>query len=219
MGAVRGREGIVDPDVAIGGQRLDEGRIILFLAGMETGVLQKEDVAILHRRHRLGRDRFDAIGGESDRLVDDLGDLLGDRRQALLGIGSLRASEMGQQDDLGVGAREFQDRRGDTLDPGRVGDDAVLHRHIEVDAQQDALAGDVADVVEGAEGGHGPRNFPAAAMIPTIPTSIVPMMAINCQRGRDLIEPVFDSDEADPRRPGTDLQRPGSDRRYPAAGH
>ena len=39
------------------------------------------------------------------------------------------------------------------LDARRIGDLAVLHRHVEVDAQQHALAVDVR-VVEGAERGH-----------------------------------------------------------------
>ena len=41
----------------------------------------------------------------------------------------------------------------DALDAGGVGDPAVLHRHVEVDAQQHALALDVGGI-EGAEGGH-----------------------------------------------------------------
>ena len=36
------------------------------------------------------------------------------------------------------------------LEPGGVGDAAVFHRHVEIDAQQHALALHV-DVIEGAE--------------------------------------------------------------------
>ena len=58
MRAVRGGEGVVDIDVAELGERGDEGRIVLFLAGVEARVLQAEDVAGLHRGDRgLGRRR------------------------------------------------------------------------------------------------------------------------------------------------------------------
>ena len=52
---MRGREGVVDPDVAELGERRDELRIVLFLAGMEAGVLEANDVARLHRGDRAPR--------------------------------------------------------------------------------------------------------------------------------------------------------------------
>ena len=52
MGAVRGREGVVDPDVAELGQFGDEGGIVLFFLLVEAGVLEAEDVAVLHRGDR-----------------------------------------------------------------------------------------------------------------------------------------------------------------------
>ena len=45
---------------------------------------------------------------------------------------------------------DLADGRRDALDARRVGDLAVLHRHVEIDAHQHALALDV-DVIEGAE--------------------------------------------------------------------
>ena len=64
MRAVRGREGVVDADVAELGERGDESRIVLLLAGMKAGVLQAEDVAVLHRRDRAFGDLADAVVGE-----------------------------------------------------------------------------------------------------------------------------------------------------------
>ena len=63
--AVRHREGVVDENVAKLGQRGDEGRIVLLFARVKAGVLQTDDVAILHRRHR-------AFGGFADAVVDEL---------------------------------------------------------------------------------------------------------------------------------------------------
>ena len=73
------------------------------------------------------------------------------RLQALLGVGTLGAAEMGEQNDLGVGPGKLQDRRRDALDARRVGDLAVLDGDVEVDAQEHALPGDVADIVEGSD--------------------------------------------------------------------
>ena len=61
-----------------------------------------------------------------------------------------RPAEMREQDDLAALVGDFGDGRRDALDAGRVGDLAVLHRHVEVDAQQHALALDVG-LIEGAE--------------------------------------------------------------------
>src|SRR4051812_11630373 len=57
---------------------------------------------------------------------------------------------MRQQDHLAALAGDLADRRSDALEPRGVGDAAVLHGHVEVDAQQHALALHV-DVIEGAE--------------------------------------------------------------------
>ena len=63
-------------------------------------------------------------------------------------------AEMREQDDLAALVGNFGDGRRDALEPCRVGDAAVFHGHVEVDAQQHALALHV-DVIEGAEAfGH-----------------------------------------------------------------
>src|SRR6478609_6381083 len=61
---------------------------------------------------------------------------------------------MRKQDDLGAGVGQLGDRGRGALDAGCVGDDAVLDRHVEVDAQQDALARNI-DAVERPERSHG----------------------------------------------------------------
>ena len=98
--AVRGREGVVDPDVAELCQFRDEGRIVLFFLFVEAGVFQAEDVAILHRGDRLGGGFADAVLGERDRLLDHLRERFGDRLQQFLGVASLGPAEMREQDDL-----------------------------------------------------------------------------------------------------------------------
>src|SRR5450432_4337105 len=67
-----------------------------------------------------------------------------------------------------------------TFEPGRVADAAILHRHVEVDAQQHALALHV-DVIEGAECfGHlrllsrAPRSAKRCAAEPGSMSMLVP---------------------------------------------
>ncbi len=150
MGAVRGREGVVDPDVAEFRQLRDEGRIVLLFLFVEAGVFQAQDVAILHRADRLGGGFADAIVGESHRLLDHLRERFRHRLQRVLGIASLGPAEMREQDDLAALAGDFGDGRRDALQPRGVGDAAIFHGHVEVDAQQHAFALYV-DVIEGAE--------------------------------------------------------------------
>ena len=47
---------------------------------------------------------------------------------------------MREHDDLGPFADQLLQRLAGALDPGGVGDLAVLHRHVEVDPDQHALA-------------------------------------------------------------------------------
>ena len=68
----------------------------------------------------------------------------------LLGIASLGPAEMREQDDLAALAGDFADGGRDALDARGVGNAAAFHRHVEIDAQQNALALHV-DVIEGTE--------------------------------------------------------------------
>ena len=140
-----------------GGELFGEGRVVLLLALVEAGVFEQQDVAVVRcLATALGGLVADAVGGEGDGPADDLG-----RRRSAIGSSENSGSgppfgpaEMGEQDDLGALVGQLGDGRRDALDAGRVGDLAVGDRHVEVDAHQHALAADVADVVEGLEGGH-----------------------------------------------------------------
>src|SRR3546814_10491700 len=66
---------------------------------------------------------------------------------------AVRAAEMRQHHHPGPLARQLVQGGQDAADAQVVGDPAVLHRDVEVDANQDRLAGH-GDVIEGAEPGH-----------------------------------------------------------------
>src|SRR5512136_544945 len=155
MSTVRGREGVVYPDVTELGECRDEGRIILFFTRVEAGVLEAENVARLHGGDRALGQFANAIVGEFYRTLDNAGDLGGDGLQRLLWVATLWPAEMRKQNHLAALVGDLSDRRRCALNAGRVGDDAVLYRYVEVHAHQDALALHV-NVVEGAKNVHRP---------------------------------------------------------------
>ena len=75
------------------------------------------------------------------------------RPQTLLQIAPFGTAEMREKDHLPALVGDLVDRRQDALDAGRIGDPAVLHRNVEIDANEDALSLDVG-LVERAESGH-----------------------------------------------------------------
>jgi hypothetical protein len=152
--AMRRGEGVVHIDIAVFGQRAHEIRIVLFLALVEPRVLQEEHVAVRHRLDRLPGRLADAVFGKADMAAEFGFHRPGDGFQRHIGVlFALRPAEMGEKNHLRAVTREFPDRRQDALDAGRVGDLSVLHRYVEVDPEQHALAGEVA-IVESAEFGH-----------------------------------------------------------------
>ena len=144
VGAVSRTEGVVHVEVAQRGQLLGEGRVVFRLARMEAHVLQHHDLAILHRLHRGFNRRADAVVEVADRTADQLAQPL---RQWSGSIGLIDlpiwAAEVGEQNDARLPFDEVLNSRNRLADPGIVDDPAVLHRDVEIDADQHALPGDV----------------------------------------------------------------------------
>ena len=65
-----------------------------------------------------------------------------------LEAGAIRTAEVAHEDDASVVIDQVLDGRESGLDAGGVAHDAILDRHVEVDADEDALAVDV-DVADG----------------------------------------------------------------------
>ena len=149
---MRRRESVIDKDVAERRELFGEVLVVLFLAGMEAGIFQTKNVAVLHRGDRGLGFGADAILGEGDGTLDDARHFGGDRPQRILRVRSLGAAQMREQDHLAALVGQLEDGRRDFLDAGRVRDPAVLHRDVQVDAEQDAFAFDVG-VIETAKGG------------------------------------------------------------------
>src|SRR6516162_2428051 len=128
----------------------DEGGIVALLARMKAGVLEAQDVARLHGVHRRRRTFADAIVRERDRPLKHGRNRRREQLERLLWIGPFRAPEMGEQNHLAALVGNLADGRGYALDAGRVGDLAVLNRHVEIDAHEHTLAPHIG-LIEGAE--------------------------------------------------------------------
>ena len=159
VGAMRGREGVVDVKIGECGEGIGEGRIVRLLARVEAQVLQQRHVAGRERSCCGLRLLADAIGDEShraaaQRLRKRFGE--GTERHRRHGL-ALRPAKVRSDDDLRPTLCEFCERRRHSVDPRGVADCALPHRHVQVHPHEDALAGDL-DIVERAERGHGARG-------------------------------------------------------------
>ena len=144
MGAMGGREGVVDINVAELCQLRHEGRIVLFLALVEACVLQQQDIAVLHRGDGIRCGFADTVGCESHWLLQMFGEHLRQRCEGVLLVRAiLGAAEMCEQDDLAAAICNVDDGRQDAIDTRCIGDATVFHRHVQIDAHEDAFACDV----------------------------------------------------------------------------
>ena len=134
------REGVIDENVAERRELFGKAQVVLFFLAVKARILQTENVAVLHPRDGRFRRRAHAILGEGDGLFHDLRHGDGYRPQRRLRIGPLGTAEMRKQNDFAAFAGELGNGRRDLFDPRRVGYLAVVHRYVEVDAQQDAFA-------------------------------------------------------------------------------
>src|SRR5262245_60585064 len=132
---MRGGKRVVDPDVAELGERSDEVWVVFLLAFVKARVFQTENVAGLHGGDRRLRLLANTTLGECDRATDHLRDGGCNRLERLLRIRPFGPAQMRDQDDLATLVGNLGDGRLYALDAGEVGDPAVLHRHVEVDAQ------------------------------------------------------------------------------------
>ncbi len=157
VSSMRRRKGVVDVDVAQGRELVDEACLVLLFFLVEAEVLEQQHVAVLERTHGILGGDADAVVGEGDGLADRLGKRLDQRLQRhprhALAIGP---AEVAEHDHPGPLVGEFLQGRRGALDAHRIAHLAVLHRHVEVDPHEDALAGH-GEAVDGLEAGfrHG----------------------------------------------------------------
>ncbi|GGN46262.1 hypothetical protein GCM10011349_13240 [Novosphingobium indicum] len=155
MCTVRSRKGIVHIEIAEFGQRSRKIRIIRFLASMEAGIFEQDDIAIFQLRYGGLRHIADAIITECHGAADGSGERGGNGLQRQLRHGSAPgAAEMGQYDDACTPFGKLPDCGHLPVDPGRVGDPAVVDRYIQIGAHKYTLALHIKVVESGVLIGH-----------------------------------------------------------------
>ena len=150
--AMRRSEGVVHVRVGELCELPREPDIVGLLSGMEPEVLQQDHVPRLDvTADGLGPVADDLVERhhvDAEQLTQPVGD--GPEAQIVLWL-PLRPPEVGRDDERGAPVEELAERREGRADPHVVGDPAALERHVEVGADEDPAAGDVAELVEGAE--------------------------------------------------------------------
>ena len=153
--AVRGGEGVVDPDVAelCQRRRRTPDRSSPLPCGSACSRGRAMSPSFMAATAFSATSPMQSSAKATGRPITCASGC-GNRLQRLLRIAALRPAEMREQDHLAALVGDLGDGRRHALDAGEVGDPAAFHRDVEIDAQKDALALHV-DVVEGFEGlGH-----------------------------------------------------------------
>ena len=134
-----GTKGIVDEYVAQAGVSLAQIGIVLLLALVQAYVFQHNHFTGSHIQAGL------PVGNQAYRLAQQGGQALDHRGQAVfrLGFAFGRTAQVGHQDDAGTGVQAVFDGRQAGADAGVVADHAIFHRHVHVNTDQYAFAGQV----------------------------------------------------------------------------
>ena len=142
---MRRAEGVVHIKIAEPCQRLGKFWIVRFFPRMKTQVLQQRHVALLHVRHNFSRHLADGVVTENYRLINQRMQIISHRSQGVLVDSfAFRPAKMRHQNRFRAMLAQPIDRRQRGADPGIVRDHnftvALLHRHVEIDAYQNAFS-------------------------------------------------------------------------------
>ncbi len=139
---MRRAEGVVHVEIGERCERASEAGVVFLLFRVKAKVFEKHDVAAgLRRAYSRGRRVANAVVGEGHRTPEQLRKALGNRTQAEFGIRlALRTTKMACENDRGAVVERVAYRGQRRSHPRVVADDAVLDRHVEVDADKDTCA-------------------------------------------------------------------------------
>ena len=146
---MRRTEGIVDIYIRQARQFLGESRVVFGLFVVETHVFQHNDLAVLHLRNAFFRVLADNVLRHLDFLAECLGEVFSDRSEGILHVEfTLRAAQVGAEDDLCAMLVQILDGRQRAHDAGFVGDFAglLVHGDVEIHTHQYAFALEILNV-------------------------------------------------------------------------
>ena len=141
MGAMRRAEGVVHEDITVGGEPRRKGWVILLFTNMEADVLQQEQLTRSESIHRI-------VGPHAERIARGWNHHLQVVRQTLRRRSQPQAvnhlpvwtTEMRGEHNRGSVLKKRLDRWDRGANARVVHHLAVRERHVEIDAQEDALA-------------------------------------------------------------------------------
>ncbi len=142
MGAA---ERIVDIEVAERCELFAECRIVLLLACVEAQVLEQHDRAVGKLRHLRAGILARHVGCHRHRAADELGEAgrSGNEGEIRFEARAARTAEMAHEHDFGAPFDEVFDGGKRRFDTGVVGHAPVGDGNVEIDADEDSLAGDL----------------------------------------------------------------------------
>ncbi len=154
--AVHDPEPIGDQHIAelreFGRESRTGGVVLRGLPRVEPQVLDDDDSAVLEGLHGVLRRLADRVACERDRGTEQLGQALGHRLQAVLRVGrAVRPPEVRAHDDAGARIDECVEGRQRGADTAIVRDDPVPQGDVEITTDDDALALERPQSVQGAQ--------------------------------------------------------------------
>ena len=146
---MRRAEGIVDVEIAALREFARECRIVRLFLGMKADVLEEHEAAVGDGVRCGDGRRAHAVVDERDRRAEPFAEARRDGPQRILRIGfAVGPSQMRENDRLGAALAEPTQGLERGNDARFIADLAVLHRDVQVFAEQYALAADVARVAQ-----------------------------------------------------------------------
>ena len=141
---VSGTESVVYEDIGQRSQVPGEGFAVFGLLRTETGILKKDDVAVLHSINCCaGIWTYDLrVGSKLDGLAEELGKPLSNRGKGLglLVLFRLYLTEMGAENDLAAIGNKLLDGGKGSYETVLIRNFPVHNRYVEVAAAEDSLA-------------------------------------------------------------------------------
>ena len=136
-----GTEGIVYIQLCKACESLSKLGIVLLLFLVEADVLNEHNVAVSERVCLCVSILTDNVGGDRNILSEQLAQTCGNGCERVCHIElTLRSAQMGAEDDPRAVIHQVLDGRKRLDDSLIVGDNAVLHRYVEIASYEHALA-------------------------------------------------------------------------------
>jgi hypothetical protein len=141
MGTVRCTERIVHEDIAIRGESLGERWVVALLASVKANVLKEEQLARSQATNGVVGTNAECVAGRWHIDANELGEpFSGGSEAQAINNATIRSAKVRHDHDRCAAIEERLDRWHCGADTRVVDDLSIGERHVEINAQQHALA-------------------------------------------------------------------------------